>query len=376
MIYCDTAATTPVDSVVLRKMEQVLSGVYGNPSSIHRAGQAAKAVIENSRRVIASSVKAYPNEIYFTAGGSESNNIVLRGILKSGDHLIISAIEHPAILQPAKELENNGIELTILDPDANGQIPPESLETAIKANTRLVSIMMANNELGTMNDINSLAIISKKSGALFHTDAVQAIGKISLNLSEMDVDFLSASAHKFYGPKGNGFLYMKKGLSLDGIVTGGGQEKGLRAGTENTAGIAGLGKAMELAYSNLDENHKHILSLENQFLTGLNEAKIEFRRNGINQLPGLFNLTFFGIKGQTLILNLDLKGIAISYGSACASGTAKPSAIFSKIGIPVAEAESTVRISFSWNNTKNDITSLVQALTEIIPILKKEIAFA
>ena len=372
MIYCDTAATTPLDPRVLEKMNDVLSEIYGNPSSIHRAGQAARAIIEKSRRTIASILNTETGEIYFTSGGSESNNIVLRGSLRAEDHIITSSIEHPTVLQPAQEMANLGIELTILEPDSNGHIQPSSLKSALKSNTRLVSIMTANNELGTVNDIKTLADISKIGRALFHTDAVQAVGKIPLNLNELNIDFLSASAHKFYGPKGSGFLYMKNGNSLKGIVTGGGQEKGLRAGTENTAGIAGLGKALELACSQINKNLDHIKSLEIRFLSGLNNAGIEFRRNGFNPLPGLFNLTFFGVMGQTLIMNLDLKEIAISFGSACASGTAKPSAILSKIGIPESEAESTVRISFSWHNSEEDIDALTKALAEIIPSIKQK----
>lgn len=376
MIYCDTAATTPLDPNVLKEIIDVLSKKFGNPSSIHRYGQEARAIIENSRRTIAYSLNAEPSEIYFTAGGSESNNIVLRGLLKPQDHLITSSIEHPAILEPAKELEKKGIKLTILEPDKYGQIQPETLINAIRKNTKLVSIMTANNEIGTINDIKTLSHITKNAGALFHTDAVQAIGKISIDLNDLKIDFLSASGHKFYGPNGIGFLFIKRGHLLNGLITGGGQEKGLRAGTENTAGIAGIGKAIEIASTNLTKNLKYIKSLERKFFSDLDKSDIRYRRNGTEQLPGLLNITFFGNKGQSIIMNLDLKGIAISYGSACASGTAKPSAILSKIGLTEAEAISTVRISFCWHNTLKDISTLTNALSEIISSSKVEKKYA
>ena len=371
MIYFDSAATTPIDPKVSDFMVDILNHAYGNPSSIHKAGQKSKAVIENSRRQIASCINASSGEIYFTGGGTESNNLVLKGLLTRGDHFITSSIEHPAILKPTKELENQGVQNLIIKPNQFGEIKLKDIIPEIKSNTKLVSIMYVNNELGTISEIKKISEYLKTQNILFHTDAVQAVGKINIDVINIGCDFLSASAHKFHGPKGVGFLFIKDGLSLNPQITGGGQEKNLRGGTENISGIAGMGLALDISNQKIEENHNYILKLEKQLFSELEKNQIEFRRNGINQVTGLCNITLFNVPGQSLIVNLDLEGFAISFGAACASGSSKPSSIHSKIGIPSHEAECTVRISISRQNTSEEITKLTTILSEIIPRIKR-----
>jgi cysteine desulfurase len=373
MIYFDSAATTPIDLKVSNFMVDILNNVYGNPSSIHKAGQKSKAVIENSRRQIASCLNASSGEIYFTGGGTESDNLVLKGLLIKGDHFITSSIEHPAILKPANELEKLGTQISIIDPNKYGEIKLKDIIPKIKPNTKLVSIMYVNNELGTINEIKKISNYLSTNNILFHTDAVQAVGKININIKEIGCDFLSASAHKFHGPKGVGFLYIKEGLTLNPQITGGGQEKNLRAGTENIAGIAGMGLAIDISNQQIEDNHNYILKLEKQLFSELEKNQIEYRRNGINQVTGLCNITLFNVPGQSLIVNLDLEGIAISFGAACASGSSKPSSIHNKIGIPLHEAECTIRISISRMNTSDEITKLTTTLSKIIPRIKRKI---
>lgn len=372
MIYFDSAATTPVDPEVVKYMSDILKNVYGNPSSIHKIGQDAKAVIEKSRRQIAQSLGANSGEIYFTGGGSESNNLVLRGLLQAGDHFITSSIEHPAILNTAEDLKKLGVVTTIVEPNQFGQTNLEDIKNLVKPNTKLVSIMYVNNELGTLNNIEEIGEFLNSENILFHTDAVQAVGKKTINLMNSNIDFLSASAHKFHGPKGVGILYCKDGKEIIPQITGGGQERNLRAGTENISGIAGMGLALDIATEKLNSFNNHIKNLEMQLLDELNSFGIDFRRNGINQTPGLCNITLFDVPGQSLIVNLDLAGFAISYGAACASGSTKPSVIHSKIGIPENEAECTVRISISRLNTSKEVSKLTKALGKIIPKIKRE----
>ncbi len=373
MIYFDSAATTPIDPKVSDFMVNILNHAYGNPSSIHKAGQKSKAVIENSRRQIASCINASSGEIFFTGGGTESDNLVLKGLLRSGDHFITSSIEHPAILIPTKELESLGVQNSIIKPNHLGEIKLKDILSKIKSNTKLVSIMYVNNELGTINEIKKISEYLGTKNILFHTDAVQAVGKIKIDMKDIGCDFLSASAHKFHGPKGVGFLYIKDGLSLTPQISGGGQEKNLRAGTENIPGIAGMGLALEISNQNIEENHNYILKLEKQFLLELEINQIEFRRNGVNQVTGLCNITLFNVPGQSLIVNLDLEGFAISFGAACASGSSKPSSIHNEIGMPIHEAECTVRISIGRQNTSEEITKLSTILSEIIPRIKRKI---
>ena len=372
-IYCDISATTPLDPRIGELLMELNEHIYGNPSSIHREGQAAKAVVEKSRRQIANAISAQPDEIIFTSSGSESNNMVLKGVLCPGDHFITSSYEHPAILKVLPYLENQNIETTLVKPDKNGMIQPADIEENIQENTRLISIMWVNNELGTINPIFEISSIAKEKNVLFHSDAVQALGKIEINTEDIPVDYLSMSAHKLYGPKGVGALYKRGGTKLDALIHGGGQESNLRASTENVGGIGGFGMAAELSTSKLEKNTDHILRLESYFLNLLNKQNISYTINGAKKIPGVFNITFHGVNGQDLVLQLDFSGIGISFGSACASGTVKASEMLLAMGITKEDALSTVRISFGKIHQLEDVKKVADSIGEILQSSVKEL---
>ena len=372
-IYCDISATTPLDPQISEFLIDLNEHIYGNPSSIHREGQAAKAVVEKSRRQLANALNSNPEEIIFTSSGSESNNMVLKGVLNPGDHFITSSYEHPAILKVLPFLESKNISTTIVNPDKNGLIHPSDIEKNINANTRLISIMWVNNELGTINPISEIGSIARNRNILFHSDAVQALGKIYINVDETPVDFLSMSAHKLYGPKGIGALYKRRGSKLEPLIHGGGQESNLRASTENIGGIAGFGMAAELSTSKLEENTDHILRLESYFLNLLNEQNISYTINGTKRIPGVFNITFHGVNGQDLVLQLDFSGIGISFGSACTSGTVKASEMLLEMGITKEDALSTVRISFGKIHQLEDVKKVADSIGEILQSSVKEL---
>tara|TARA_Y100001968_G_scaffold122919_1_gene111852 strand:+ start:2131 stop:3258 length:1128 start_codon:yes stop_codon:yes gene_type:complete len=365
-IYFDHSATTPISEDILEHMYQVLKNNFGNPSSIHQFGQSSRALIENARRQIAITIGASPKEIYFTGGGSESNNIVIKNILNPGDHLITSSIEHPAILKPAEELQKNGVEVSFVKPNSDGIIQTKDVIKSIKDNTKLISIMMVNNELGTINPIKEYSQSINNKGILLHTDAVQAFGKIPLNVSELNVDVLSLSGHKFYGPKGVGILYKKNNIPLTGLITGGGQEQDLRAGTENVAGISAIGIAAEKSFNNLENNSKKITEITDYFLSKLINENITHKINGSNRVPGVLNISFPKISGQILMINLDLLGIAVSYGAACSSGTPKPPKVLLETGLPSELAKSSIRISFGKDNTIEEIDYFIDSLKSIL----------
>ena len=372
-IYCDISATTPLDPQIGEFLIDLNEHIYGNPSSIHREGQAAKAVVEKSRRQLANALNSKPEEIIFTSSGSESNNMVLKGVLNPGDHFITSSYEHPAILKVLPFLESKNISTTIVNPDKNGLIHPSDIEENINANTRLISIMWVNNELGTINPISEIGSIARNRNILFHSDAVQALGKIYINVDETPVDFLSMSAHKLYGPKGIGALYKRRGSKLEPLIHGGGQESNLRASTENIGGIGGFGMAAELSTSKLKENTSHILRLESYFLNLLNEQNISYTINGTKRIPGVFNITFHGVNGQDLVLQLDFSGIGISFGSACTSGTVKASEMLLEMGITKEDALSTVRISFGKIHQLEDVKKVADSIGEILQSSVKEL---
>ena len=372
-IYCDISATTPLDPQISEFLIDLNEHIYGNPSSIHREGQAAKAVIEKSRRQLANALNSKSEEIIFTSSGSESNNMVLKGVLNPGDHFITSSYEHPAILKVLPFLESKNISTTIVNPDKNGLILPSDIEENINANTRLISIMWVNNELGTINPISEIGSIARNRNILFHSDAVQALGKIYINVDETPVDFLSMSAHKLYGPKGIGALYKRRGSKLEPLIHGGGQEYSLRASTENIGGIAGFGMAAELSTSKLEENTNHILRLESYFLNLLNEQNISYTINGTKRIPGVFNITFHGVNGQDLVMQLDFSGIGISFGSACTSGTVKASEMLLEMGITKEDALSTVRISFGKIHQLEDVKKVADSIGEILQSSVKEL---
>ena len=326
-LYFDTAATTPLDLRVANHMHEINKDIYGNPSSIHQTGQKAHNIVERSRKKIAELLHCKQSEIYFTSGGSESNNIALRGVLNSGDHLVTASYEHPAILDVAKYLESINIEVTYVEPNSDGIVSAEDIKKAIKSNTKLVSIMAVNNEIGTINPINQIADMCKEHEIYFHTDAVQYIGKKEINLDLSNIDMLSLGAHKFYGPKGIGAIYIKSGIAINPFIFGGGQEKGIRPGTESPSLISGMCHALEIAMNDLEKNSIHINNMENLFFELLDKTNIKYNVNGKSRLKGIINITFFDYDGHSLLLNLDMRNIAISFGSACASGTAKASPV-------------------------------------------------
>ena len=370
-IYFDIAATTPVDPKVATLMAHVMTHTFGNPSSIHKFGQESHSVIERARLQLATSLNCESGEIVFTGSGSESNNLVLQGILKSGDHIITSAYEHPAILNVVEALEAKGVEATLINPNKNGVVDCNDVISAIQPNTKLISIMAVNNELGTINPLAKLSEISVENNILFHTDAVQMFGKLPLDLSEIHIDFLSMSAHKLYGPKGVGALYTREGNKLPAILHGGGQENDLRPGTENIPGIAGFGLAAQLATDKMASNIKNILELESRFLAALIENNIEFTRHCKSHIPGLMNISFHHVKSNPLLMNLDMMGVAISAGSACASGTLKASKVLLQLGVSEKLASESVRISLGKLHSKDDVDYIIQKITELIPRLQK-----
>ena len=364
-IYFDIAATTPIDSKVLDLMHEINSKHFGNPSSMHFFGQKSHNIIEKSRNIFAQCLHCQPSEIIFTSGGTESNNIALNGVLNPGDHFITSSYEHPAILNVAKNLEKNGVHVTYIKPRKNGTVSKNDIEKEINNKTRLVSIMALNNELGTINPINSISEVCEKNNVIFHTDAVQLIGKRKIKLNNT-INLLSIGAHKFYGPKGIGALYIKKGTALNPFLLGGGQENGYRPGTENIALIAGMTEALKIAFEDYDENCRNIQNLETFFFSELDKTSIQYKINGSPRLNGLISITFNEFDGQALLMNLDMNGIAISYGSACSSGSTKPSSALLEIGMSEKDAKSTVRISIGKFITKDNIKYLVSTLDEII----------
>jgi len=371
--YFDVAATTPLDPEVANLMHDINLSFFGNPSSIHQFGQKAHNILEKSRKKISSILNCHESEIVFTSGGTESNNIVLKSILKKGDHLITSSYEHPAILKVAKNLESKGVLVTYINPTIEGKINPEDVRQAIQQNTKLISIMYANNEIGSINPIKEIANICNDNNILFHSDAVQCIGKMPIDLSNQKIDFISIAAHKFYGPKSMGILYISRENNIDPLFIGGGQEKGIRPGTENISLIAGMSLALEIATNNMEKNISHISSMEKTLVEELNKNNINYKINGENRLPGLLNISFYDIEGQTLLMNLDMAGIAISYGSACSSGSSKPSDVLIKIGIDEQIAQNSVRISIGKFIKKDDILNLVDNIKMVIPESSKRI---
>ncbi len=343
-------------------MNDVDKSCYGNPSSIHQFGQSSKAVIEKARRQIASSLNCKISEIIFTSGGSEANNLILRGCLQSGDHVISSSYEHPAILSVLKNLKYKGIEVSLVKPRSDGSVDIDDVEKTIRKNTKLISIMMANNEIGSINSIEDLRSITKNKSIILHSDTVQTIGKVQVDFKKLNVDAISLSAHKFYGPKGVGALIAKESLSINPQIIGGSQEKGLRAGTENISGIGGMGLACEIATKGLSENTTKIKNLEYILLKNFDNNNVNYTLNGDRRIPGVMSLTFDGVNGNDLIISLDLEGIGASFGSACSSGTAKPSSSLTETGMSLESAGSTIRISIGKLLTEEDINYVASTI--------------
>ena len=374
--YFDNAATTRTDDEVLKEMLPYFSQSYGNPSSIYKIGRENRKAVEEAREKVAKAINAEPNEIYFTAGGSESDNTAIRGIAyaykQRGNHIITSKIEHPAVLETCKQLEKEGFEVSYIGVDEKGIVNLEELKNSIKETTTLITIMFANNEIGTIEPIKEIGKIAKENNIIFHTDAVQAVGSVKIDVKEMNIDSLSLSGHKFYGPKGIGALYVKKSVRFQKFVNGGHQEKNKRAGTENVPGIVGLGKAIEVAYSNLEEHNKKIKELRDYYVEEVKKRIPYIKINGDmeNRLPGNSNISFRFIEGEGLLLNLDLKGICASSGSACTSGSLDPSHVLLAIGLPHEIAHGSLRITIGKYNTKEEVDYLLNNLEEIVSRLR------
>ena len=375
-VYLDNSATTPIKGDVLKEMLPFLTEHFGNASSLYTPGLVARRALDEAREKVAALINAKANEVYFTGCGSESDNWVLKGVACSlknkGNHIITTVTEHPAMLRTCEYLEKNGYEVTYLGIDDQGRLNPAELEAAIKDTTILVSIMMVNNEIGTIHPIKELAAIAKKHGVLFHTDAVQALGNVPIDVKDLGVDFLSMSAHKIYGPKGVGGLYIRRGAKLGTLIFGGGQESGKRAGTENVAGIVGFGKAAELALNSLDEHIKHSTEIRNYLAEKLTAEIPDVIINGSmdNRHPGNLNVTFKYIEGESILIQLDACGICISTGSACSSKSLKPSHVLSALGVPVELIHGTVRFSVGDFTTKEDIDYTVECTKKIVAWLR------
>lgn len=375
-VYMDHAATTKTDPEVVKAMQPYFTEKFGNASSLHSFGTEAKEALEESRELIAKFINAKPSEIIFTSGGSESNNLAIKGLLyankKKGNHIITSKIEHHAVLETCEYLEKQGFKVNYLDVAKDGLVAPEDVEKAITNDTVLVSIMHANNEIGTVEPIAEIGKICREKKVYFHTDAVQTVGKMPVDVNKMNIDLLSSSAHKLYGPKGVGFLYKKEGINLEPLIHGGGHEAGFRSGTENVSGIVGFAKACELAQKRMDKEIEHltklskklhdgVLKIENSYLNGHPEKR----------LPGINNFRFDFIEGESLILRLDMKGIAASTGSACSTKSLEPSHVLTAIGLTHVQAHGSLRISLGKDNTEEEVDYLLEVLPDIVKDLRK-----
>ena len=375
-IYLDYAATTPVSPEVLEEMKPYFTECFGNPSSIHGTGREAHKALDQARRRIAAAIGAKPGEIFFTSGGSESDNWALTGAAlarkSQGQHIITTAVEHHAVLNTCAWLEKLGWRVTYLPVDALGRVDPEEAERAIVPDTVLISVMTANNEIGTLEPVEEIGRMARERGILFHTDAVQAAGAVRVDVKQMNADLLSLSGHKFHGPKGIGALYIREGVHIGSLVHGGEQERGLRAGTENVAGAVGMGKALETAVMHLEERADRIAGLRNRLISGIQERVSGVHLNGhpTCRLPNNCSLSFDGLEGEALLLRLDLAGIAASSGSACASGSLEPSHVLTAIGQKPERARGSLRLTLGDETTAEEIDEVLRILPPIVEDLR------
>lgn len=375
-VYMDYAATTYTKPEVLEDMIPYFTEFYGNPSSIYSISRETKKAIDKARNRIAKAINADPAEIYFTGGGSEADNWAIKGIAlankNKGNHIITTKIEHHAVLHTCEYLEKQGFEVTYLDVDEEGTIRLEELKNAIKPSTILVTIMTANNEIGTVQPIKEIGAICKERKVFFHTDAVQAIGHIDMDVKNMDIDALSLSGHKIYGPKGVGVLYLRKGIKIHNLVHGGAQERNRRAGTENVAGIVGLGKAIELAMENLTEEKERLTYLRDKLIKGLLEIPYSKLNGSVGdrRLPGNVNISFEFIEGESVLLMLDAKGICASSGSACTSGSLDPSHVLLSIGLPHEVAHGSLRLTMGAKTTEEEVDYVIETVPAIVQRLR------
>ena len=376
--YFDNSATTRVKEEVLQEMFPYFCEEYGNPSSMYSVGREAKRALEKARVRVAKLINCKPKEIYFTGCGSESDNTAIKGIAyknrKKGNHIITSKIEHPAVLHTCQSLEKHGFEVTYLNVDKDGFINLSELENSIKPNTILISIMFANNEIGTIEPIREISKIAKKHNIIFHTDAVQACGNVDIDVRKLGIDMLSLSGHKLYAPKGVGALYVKEGIEFEKFMDGGHQEKDKRGGTENVAEIVGLGKAAELAKNNLEKHKEHLRTLRDYYIKNIEEKITDAKLNGPreNRLPGNANFSFPGINGEELLIHLDERGICASSGSACTTGSMDPSHVLVAIGLDKNMSKGALRTSFGEENTLEDVDFLVDSLVEILNKMRNQ----
>ena len=376
-LYMDYSATTPVKKEVLDEMMPYFTENFGNASSFHTFGREAKTALDKARGQVANLINAKPNEIYFTAGGTESDNWAIEGIAfahrSKGNHIITSKIEHHGILHICEYLEkHHGFEVTYLDVDAEGRVKLDELEKAIKDTTILISIMFANNEIGTIEPIKQIGEICRERKIFFHTDAVQAVGNVAIDVKDMNIDLLSLAGHKIYGPKGVGVLYIRKGIKIDNLIHGGSQERNRRAGTENIPGVVGLGKAIELATDNLEEHRNKMIALRDRLIEGL--LKVPYTRlngaEGDKRLPGNVNVCFEFVEGESILLSLDFKGICASSGSACTSGSLDPSHVLLAIGLPHEIAHGSLRLTLGEGSKEEDVDYILEVIPPIIERLR------
>ena len=376
MIYADNAATTKMSEAAVQTMISVINETWGNPSSLYSTGQRAKEVLEEARKKVASVIGAEPREIIFTSGGSEADNQAIRSAAELGRkkgrmHIISSAFEHHAVLHTLEKLRKEGFEITLLDVHENGLIVPSEVEAAMRDDTCLVTIMTANNEIGTIQPIREIGAICRKKNVLFHTDAVQAVGHIPLNVIADNIDMLSASGHKFHGPKGVGFLYAKKGIILSNIIEGGAQERGKRAGTENVPGIAAMAEALTEANAKMEENAARLTALRDRLIAGLKEIPHSvLNGDAQRRLPSNVNFCFEGIEGESLLLLLDDRGIQASSGSACTSGSLDPSHVLLAIGRVHDVAHGSLRLSLGEDTTEEDVDYMIRSVKEVVEYLR------
>lgn len=375
-VYFDHSATTAVDPEVAKIVLEYMTDKFGNPSSVHSFGREAHQAVDVARGQVAALLNAEPNEIFFTSGGTESDNLALKGIAyanrKKGNHIITTQIEHHAIFHTCEYLEKQGFKVTYLPVDENAMIRLDDLKKAITDDTILISVMFANNEVGTIQPIKEIGKIAREKGIYFHTDAVQAVGSIPIDVKDMNIDLLSLSGHKFHAPKGTGAIYIRKGVRIEPQQLGGAHERNMRAGTENVPGIAGLGKASELARVNMDEKIKYLSGLRDRLIAGImkNIPYVKLNGHPTLRLPGNVNISFSYVEGESLLLNLDLKGIGASSGSACTSGSLDPSHVLLAMGLKHETAHGSLRISLGKDNTEEDIDYALEVLPPIIEKLR------
>ncbi|HEY3426230.1 MAG TPA: cysteine desulfurase NifS [Negativicutes bacterium] len=375
-VYFDHSATTPTDHEVANLIMEYMTEKYGNPGSIHYFGREVRKAVEEAREKVAALLNANANEIFFTSGGTESDNLAIKGAVyanrKKGNHIITTAIEHHAVLHTCEYLEKQGFSVTYLPVDENALVSLEAVKNAITDKTVLISVMFANNEVGTIQPIKEIGQLAREKGILFHTDAVQVAGNYPIDVKEYNIDLLALSGHKFYGPKGVGALYIRKGVRVESVQQGGGQERNLRAGTENVPGIVGLGKAAEIAKRDMDKKVVYLTKLRDKLIKGIQEKIPDIRLNGhpTLRLPGSVNFSFLYVEGESLLLNLDLKGIAASSGSACTSGSLDPSHVLLAMGLTHEVAHGSLRLSLGHDNTEADIDFCLEVLPEIVARLR------